>query len=54
LDFIILSEENKGANWNYTVVASINGTNYGRGSGAAKKIAEQAASKETLELMGEI
>ncbi len=54
LDFIILSEENKGTNWNYSVVASINGTNYGRGAGAAKKIAEQAASKETLELIGEI
>jgi ribonuclease-3 len=32
----------------------INNTNYGRGTGTSKKIAEQAAAKETLELMGEI
>lgn len=54
LDFIILSEENIGGNWQYSVVACINDTNYGLGSGSSKKIAEQAAAKETLELMGEI
>jgi len=54
LDFIILSEENVGGNWEYSVIANINNTNYGRGRGSSKKMAEQAAAKETLELMGEI
>ncbi|MEY3236164.1 MAG: hypothetical protein RI883_265 [Bacteroidota bacterium] len=54
LDFIILSEENIGGNWEYSVIANINDTNYGRGKGSSKKMAEQAAAKETLELMGEI
>ncbi len=54
LDFIILSEENIGGNWEYSVIANINNTNYGRGKGSSKKMAEQAAAKETLELMGEI
>ena len=54
LDFIILSEENVGGNWEYSVIANINNTNYGRGKGSSKKMAEQAAAKETLELMGEI
>jgi ribonuclease-3 len=54
LDFIILSEENVGGNWEYSVIANINNTNYGRGRGSSKKMAEQAAAKQTLELMGEI
>lgn len=54
LDFVVLSEENVGGNWQYSVIVMINDTNYGRGSGASKKLAEQAAAKETLELMGEI
>lgn len=54
LDFIVLSEENIGGNWQYTVMVTINDMNYGRGTGSSKKMAEQAASKETLELMGEI
>ena len=54
LDFIILSEENIGGNWEYSVIANINNTNYGRGRGSSKKMAEQAAAKQTLELMGEI
>jgi dsRNA-specific ribonuclease len=32
----------------------INDTAYGKGKGNSKKMAEQAASKETLTLMGEI
>jgi dsRNA-specific ribonuclease len=35
-------------------LVTINERDYGKGSGASKKLAEQAASKETLELMGEI
>ena len=54
LAFNVISEENLGSSWQYTVLVSINGTNFGRGSGASKKMAEQAASKQTLELMGEI
>jgi len=54
LEFIVISEENVGGNWEYTVMVNINEINYGRGAGPSKKVAEQAAAKETLELMGEI
>lgn len=54
LEFIVLTEENIDGNWSYTVIARINDVDYGRGAGSSKKIAEQASSKETLELMGEI
>lgn len=54
LDFRVLSEENIGGNWQYTVMVTINDRDYGQGSGSSKKMAEQAAAKETLELMGEI
>jgi ribonuclease-3 len=54
LDFTVVSEDNVGGNWQYTVVAIVNEREYGRGIGSSKKVAEQAASKETLELMGEI
>lgn len=52
--FEVLEEENRGASWNYLIRVMINGQEYGRGSGSSKKKAEQAASKETLELMGEV
>jgi ribonuclease III len=54
LDFIVLSEEKNGENWTYTILATVNENSYGRGTGTSKKIAEQAASKETLELIGEL
>jgi ribonuclease-3 len=54
LEFLVLSEDNLGGVWKYSIMVSINNTNYGRGTGTSKKIAEQAAAKETLELMGEI
>ena len=54
LSFEVISEENDGSNWNYVVQVVINGQEFGRGSGTSKKRAEQAASKETLELVGEI
>jgi ribonuclease-3 len=54
LEFDVVSEENIEGNWRYTIVARINETKYGRGIGTTKKMAEQAAAKETLELMGEI
>jgi dsRNA-specific ribonuclease len=49
----MLSEENNNNNWSYTMQVTINNTKYGKGIGNSKKIAEQAAAKETLELMGE-
>ncbi len=54
LEFIVLNEENLGGNWSYTIGVIINETSYGRGFGSSKKMAEQAAAKETLLLMGEI
>lgn len=54
LDFEVLEETNNKGNWHYVVMATINERNYGKGSGSSKKKAEQSASKETLELLGEI
>lgn len=54
VEFKTLTEENHGGFWKYTMMAVINNKNYGRGTGSSKKIAEQAASKETLDLMGEL
>jgi ribonuclease-3 len=54
LEFKTLTEENHGGYWKYTMMAVINQKNYGMGSGSSKKIAEQAASRETLQLMGEL
>ena len=54
LDFSVVSEINHGNTWEYKVMVVINEHNYGMGIGASKKIAEQAAAKETLELLGVI
>ncbi|PWL32446.1 MAG: ribonuclease III [Fluviicola sp. XM-24bin1] len=54
LEFEVISEENLGSAWNYKVRVVINEQEFGRGSGSSKKKAEQAASKETLELLGEL
>lgn len=54
LKFEMLEEENAGGFWKYTMMAKVNEKNFGRGTGSSKKIAEQAASKETLELLGEV
>jgi ribonuclease-3 len=54
LDFKVLQEENTHGVWKYEVMVQINGTNYGKGLGTSKKIAEQAAARETLILMGEL
>lgn len=54
IDFEIIKEENDGSSWNYVVCVIINEQEYGRGSGSSKKKAEQAAAKETLELVGEV
>ncbi len=54
LEFEVVTEENQGSSWLYTVRVMINEKEFGRGSGSSKKRAEQAAAKETLELMGEV
>lgn len=54
LEFEVISEENLGSAWDYKVRVVINEQEFGRGSGSSKKKAEQAASKETLELLGEL
>lgn len=53
LEFGVVREENIGGMWKYEVEVRVNGKKYGRGIGSSKKLAEQAAAKETLELMGE-
>ena len=53
LSFDVLKEINIGSGWVYEVEVEINGKKYGRGKGGAKKLAEQEAAKETLELLGE-
>lgn len=52
LEYTVVSEKNLGTSWEYKVVIIINEHNYGMGVGGSKKMAEQAASKETLELLG--
>ena len=52
LTFEVISEENRGAEWVYIVRVLMGDQEYGRGIGSSKKRAEQAASKETLELIG--
>jgi ribonuclease-3 len=54
LDFIVLKEENEQGVWNYEIEVQINEKAYGKGSGNSKKAAEQAASKETLILVGDL
>lgn len=54
LEFIVVKEENFHGNWRYEVVVEVNGTKYGMGMGSSKKLAEQAAARETLILMGDI
>jgi ribonuclease-3 len=54
LEFVLHSEENIEGSWLYTIRVAINKKEYGAGKGSTKKEAEQLASKETLQLMGEI
>ncbi len=54
LEFVVLREENNHGTWFYEVIVQVNAVNYGKGTGNSKKLAEQAAAKETLILMGEI
>lgn len=54
IQFEVVSEQNFGHEWKYVVEVTINEKAYGRGTGSSKKKAEQVASKETLELVGEL
>lgn len=53
LNFDVLTEINNGGVWIYEIEIVINSVKYGRGKGGSKKIAEQEAAKETLQLLGE-
>lgn len=54
LEYQVINEEQLKGKWRYEVQILINNKPYGRGSGESKKSAEQAASKETLTLVGEL
>lgn len=54
IEFKLINEKFADGKWNYGIEVFINSNPYGRGSGDSKKSAEQAASKETLQLMGSI
>lgn len=54
IEFKLINEKFADGKWNYGVEVFINSNPYGRGSGDSKKSAEQAASKETLQLIGTI
>lgn len=54
LEYIVVREENIQGNWQYEMEVYINEKLYGHGIGNSKKSAEQAASRETLILVGEI
>ena len=54
LEFAVLREENNHGTWFYEVIVQVNDVKYGKGTGNSKKLAEQAAAKETLISMGEI
>ena len=54
LEFEVVDEMNSGGSWSYTVITTITETRYGQGTGPSKKHAEQVASRETLELLGEL
>ncbi|MDG2152528.1 MAG: ribonuclease III [Crocinitomicaceae bacterium] len=54
LHFKLVSEEHASGQWEYTIIVQINNQDYGLGKGKSKKVAEQNASKETFELLGEL
>lgn len=54
IQFQVIEEENLGSEWLYRVSVVMNQKDFGMGTGTSKKRAEQAAAKQTLELLGEI
>jgi ribonuclease-3 len=54
IEFLVISEVHINGVWNYEVKVVINNNEFGLGKGLSKKVAEQMAAKETLQLLGEI
>ena len=54
LNFKLISEHHENGQWEYVILTQINNQDYGQGKGQSKKVAEQHASKETFELLGEL
>lgn len=54
IEFIVEREEHVQGAWEYSILITINKREFGRGKAGSKKQAEQVASKQTLELVGEI
>lgn len=54
IHFKTIKEELNNGVWRYEMEVQINAQAFGKGTGSSKKLAEQAAAKETLSLMGEI
>jgi ribonuclease III len=54
IEFIVEKEEHVQGAWEYSILITINQREFGRGKAGSKKQAEQGASKQTLELIGEI
>jgi len=54
IDFLVENEAHILGAWEYTIAVHINNREFGIGKAGAKKQAEQLASKQTLELIGEI
>ena len=51
LEYKVISEKIISSSWDYSIEAYINNKPYGH-RGPNKKVAEQIASKETIELLG--
>jgi dsRNA-specific ribonuclease len=51
---MVEKEEHVQGAWEYSILITINQREFGRGKAGSKKQAEQSASKQTLELIGEI
>ena len=54
IEFIVISEIHLNGIWHYEVKVIINNNDFGFGQGLSKKVAEQIAAKESLQLLGEI
>jgi ribonuclease-3 len=54
IEFLVISEVHINGVWNYEVKVVISNNEFGLGKGLSKKVAEQMAAKETLQLLGEI
>ena len=52
VEYVLVGESGPDHNKTFSVEVHLNSNVIGRGSGRSKKIAEQAAAKEALELMG--